>query len=255
MTLRQKALTFLIGLAVGAVTGYVFFGGLFRDEFGDPTAATALSDCLICGSAGLVCGFAYIKIRTASIREKRLRKLKLQFKDLLEAVNTALGAGNNVMNSFSAAYNDLKVQYDESAFINEELRVILSGIVNNADIEELLSDFGERSGIDDIRTFANVFEICYRKGGNIKDTVRGTQEILSDKINIREEIETAVTANKTEQNIMVFMPIAIIAMIKLISPDFTANFRTIPGIAATFLGIALFVAAYFVGKAVLNIKI
>ena len=119
----------------------------------------------------------------------------------------------------------------------------------------MLYYFGVRSGIEDIVSFANVFKICYRKGGNIKDTIRSTHNILSDKMEINEDIETIVTSNKTEQNIMIMMPVMLIAMIKMMSPDFAANFTTVSGILSTTVAIVMFVAAYFVGKAVLNIKV
>jgi tight adherence protein B len=174
---------------------------------------------------------------------------------MLEALTTSLGAGKNVPDSFRSVYDDLSVQYDDGAEILQELEIIMSGISHNVDIEDLLMDFGVRSGIEDISSFANVFKICYRKGGNIKDTIRNTHNILSDKMEITEDIETIVTANKTEQNIMIVMPIGLIGMIKLMSADFAANFVTPAGIIATTIGVVLFVAAYFVGKAVLDIKV
>jgi tight adherence protein B len=54
---------------------------------------------------------------------------------------------------------------------------------------------------------------------------------------------------------MIVMPIGLIGMIKMLSADFAANFVTPAGIIATTIGVALFVAAYYVGKAVLNIKV
>jgi tight adherence protein B len=72
---------------------------------------------------------------------------------------------------------------------------------------------------------------------------------------ISEDIETLVTANKTEQNIMIAMPILLIGIIKMMSPEFAANFTTPSGIISTTLAIIVFVVAYFIGKAVLNISI
>ncbi len=174
---------------------------------------------------------------------------------MLEAFNTSLGAGKNVTDSFHSVYEDLKVQYEEDAYILKELEVILSCMDNNVDLEVPLADFGARSGVDDIVSFANVFKICYHKGGNIKDTIRNTHEILSDKMEIAEEIETIVTGARSEQYLMLVMPILLIGMIKTMSADFAANFATPPGILATTVGIVMFVTAYLVGRAVLNIKI
>lgn len=72
---------------------------------------------------------------------------------------------------------------------------------------------------------------------------------------ITEDIETVVTANKTEQKIMIVMPIVLIGMIKMMSPDFASNFTTITGVISTTIAIVLFVVSYIIGKIVLDIKV
>lgn len=251
----EKLLYFLLAFTAGAAVGYLFYGGIGKDAYGNATKATIILNVMIPGITGLIAGKMFIPIRTKQIIDKQRRKLNGQFRDMLEALNTSLGAGKNVVDSFKSVYDDLKIQYDEDAYILRELEVILSGMSNNIDIEDLLSDFGIRSGNEDIYSFANVFRICYRKGGNIKDTIRSTHSILSDKMEINEDIETIVTSGKTEQNIMVMMPIALIGIIKLMSPEFAKNFTTAAGIMATTIAVIMFVISYFVGKAVLNIKV
>ena len=255
MSVIEKILYFLLAFAVGAAVGYLFYGGIGKTEDGDPTKTTYVLNVTISSIVGLIAGKAFIPIRIEQIIKKKKKKLNTQFRDMLEALNTSLGAGKNVVDSFHSVYSDLKVQYEEDAYILKELEVILSGMANNIDIEVLLEDFGKRSGNDDIKSFANVFKICYRKGGNIKETIRTTHEILSDKMEISEDIETIVTSSKTEQNIMIVMPIALIGVIKMMSPDFAANFTTITGVMATTAAVVIFVAAYYVGKAVLDIKV
>lgn len=254
MSQVEKIVYFLIAFVVGAFVGYLFYGGIGKDEFGRPTTLTYVLNILIPGIVGTVAGVLFVPIRTEQIVEKKKSKLNSQFRDMLEALSTNLGAGKNVMDSFKSVYDDMKIQYEEDAFILRELEVIISGMANNIDIEDLLIDFGVRSGNDDIQSFANVFKVCYRKGGNIKETIRATYKILSDKMEILEEIETMVTSSKTEQNIMVVMPIALIGIIKLMSPEFGDNFVTPAGIIATTIAIVLFVASYFVGKSILKIK-
>ncbi len=104
-------------------------------------------------------------------------------------------------------------------------------------------------------SFANVFKISYRKGGNIKEIIRNTHSILNDKMEISEDIETLVTSNKLEQNIMIAMPIVLIAVIKMMSPEFANNFVTPTGIISTTVSLIIFVVAYFIGKAVLDIRL
>ena len=232
MSGAEKVLYFLMGFIVGAFVGYLFYGGLAKDAYGDPTVTTHILNLLISGAAGIAAGCAFLPIRTDMIQKARTKKLKAQFRDMLEAFNTSLGAGKNVTDSFHSVYDDLKVQYEEDAYILKELEVILSCMNNNVDLEVPLADFGARSGVDDIVSFANVFQICYRKGGN-----------------------TIVTGARSEQYLMLIMPVLLIGMIKTMSADFAANFATPSGIIATTVGIIMFVTAYLVGRAVLNIKI
>ena len=250
----QKLAYFLLAFAVGAAVGYLFYGGIGKDEFGNPTTLTWILNILIPTTIGLIAGRLFVPMRVKSIIAKRRNNLRHQFKDMLEALTTSLGAGKNVNDAFFSVYEDMKVQYDSETFILKELEIVIAGIHNNVALEEVLEDFGKRSNIDDIKSFANVFKISYRKGGNIKDVIRNTHSILSDKMEISEDIETLVTSTKMEQNIMLVMPIALISIIKMMSPEFAANFVTPTGIISTTISIIIFVVAYFIGSAVLEIK-
>lgn len=255
LTAKEKILYFFSAFIVGAIVGYLFYGGIGKDEFGNQTVITYVLNILIPCSVGFVAGKLFLPLREEQIVNKRKKQLNIQFRDMLDGITTSLGAGNNVMNSFMGVYDDLKVQYDEDAYIIKELEIILSGIQSNFNIEDLLEDFGKRSGIEDILSFANVFKICYRKGGNIQDVIRSTHSILSQKMEIKEDIETTVSSSKMEQMIMIIMPILLIGIIKVMSPEFAGNFVTGTGLAATTIAIVLFIVAYVVGKKIMDIKV
>lgn len=251
----EKVLYFILAFVAGAAVGYLFYGGIGKNEFGQPTTLTWILNISLPTIVGLIAGRLFVPMRREAIIAKRKKELGHQFRDMLDSLTTSLGTGKNVNDSFLSVYDDLRVQYNNDAFIIKELEVIISGIQNNIAIEDLLEDFGKRSDNPDILSFATVFRISYRKGGNIKDIIRNTHSILSDKMEILEDIETLMTANKTEQNIMIIMPIALIGVIKMMSPEFAANFVTPTGIISTTLSIFVFVVAYFIGKKVLSIKI
>lgn len=255
MSVIEKTLYFLIAFIIGALLGYLFFGGIGKDEFGRPTALTYFLNISISAGVGIFAGMKFIPVRTQQILKKRNKILRQQFRDMLECLTTSLGAGKNVTDSFIAVQGDLAIQYEEDAFILQELKAIISGMNNNQAIEDLLYDFGKRSGVKEILMFANIFKISYRKGGNIKDIICNTNEIMKDKMEIAEEIETVITSGKSELNIMMIMPILLIGMIKVMSPDFADNFTSMTGIIATVVALVLFVAAFYIGRAVMEIKI
>ncbi len=245
----------VLSFAVGALVAYAFYGGIGKDEFNNPTLLTYIIDAVVMGVTGTIAVILFIPMRTKQLQKARVDKLKRQFRDMLETFSTSLGSGHNVTDSFKTAYEELGNQYEEGSFILNELFLINEGARNNETLEDLLLDFGRRSGCEDIENFANVFQIAYRRGGNIKDTVRNSCDIISDKMAIQEEIETTVTSSKSELSLMLVLPILMIVLMKSSSPDFAANFSSLTGVISTTIALVFVVAAYLLGKKILDIKV
>ena len=236
-TTQEKILYFLLGAVVTGVVLYIFYESLIVS--------------LIVGVAG---GIVFLPLMNKHLIAKRKQKLLLQFKDLLDALSTSLGAGHNVFDSFSAAERDLLVEYSNDADIIREVNIILQGIGNNITIEKMLTDFGERSGLREIKDFASVFETCYRKGANIQEVIHNTAEVITDEIEISMEIQTMVAGQKTEQNVMTLMPIAFVFVMKNMGGNLVDLSSSI-GIMSMTAAIVLFVASYFISKKILDIRL
>jgi tight adherence protein B len=130
---------------------------------------------------------------------------------------------------------------------------MINGIQNNLSIEVMLKDFGARSEIIDIQNFSEVFAVGYRAGGNLKDIVRKTSDIIGDKIEMSAEIETAIASNKTQFDVMMIVPIVIIILLRTMSSQFAASFSTVAGVFATTVAIGIFVGAYKLGQKIMKI--
>ena len=131
---------------------------------------------------------------------------------------------------------------------------MIDGMQNSIPIVEMLVSLGERSEIEDIKNFGAVFEICYRAGGNMKDIVRRTNSIISEKIEISEEIETALTSNKSQFTAMMVIPVVLVLLLRLMSSSFAASFATAPGVIAITIAIGIFIGAYKIGQKIMDIK-
>lgn len=255
MTANEKLLYSILAFVVGAVVAYLFYGGIGKDDYGNPTVLTYILDVVIMVVVGLLAVKLFLPIRKEQIINARKKQLRKQFIDLLDSLATSISSGKNVPNAFVAAREDLLVQYQPDTFIVQEVDNIISGIQNNIDVGAMLVNFGERSGIQDIRTFGRVFETSYSKGANLKDVIRNSHTILSNKCEIEIEIETKVASNKNEQNIMLIMPIVLVGMIKMAGSDFAENFTTPTGILCTTIAIGAFVGAYMLGRKILKIEV
>ena len=144
--------------------------------------------------------------------------------------------------------------YGEESDIVRELELICTGLNNNINIEVLLTDFAERSGLDDVMSFANVFEVCNRQGGDLKRVVNQTRDVISDKMEIEMEIDTMVAGNKNELNVMMVMPLLIVGMMKGMGIS-SIGTNTLANIVIKVICIGIFVLAYVIGAKITDIKI
>lgn len=248
----EKIASFLVVFIIGGLVGNVFYGGLFKYE-GENTMATYISNTVVFVVVGLMAAKFFVPAINENLKIRRAKKLQKQFMDFLETLATSLSAGNTINDAFFNARNDLQNQYSEGELIIVELTEIIDGINNGRTLEEMLESFGNRSNNEDIQNFSNVMKNCYRLGGNFKDVVRRTRDIISDKISISEEIETKIASNKLQHNAMCIMPIALVAMLKVSSPDFADNLASFLGVFVTTMAIGIFVGSYFWGQKIVDI--
>ena len=83
----------------GAFVGYLFYGGIGKDIDGNPTTLTYVLNTIIPLNYRNYCWKA-LPVRVKQIIEKRKKTLRLEFRDMLEALATSLNAGKNVPDSF-----------------------------------------------------------------------------------------------------------------------------------------------------------
>ena len=254
MSKKQKMIYSLIGIAIGVVIGYIFFGGLFKNESGESPFATLVSNVIVFVIGGFFGRKFFMQYKLDSLKEKRINDLKLQFRDFLSALSNSMSSGMNVTDALNVAYEELCVQYSNQSYIAIEVLEMINGINNNIPIEDTLISFGQRSGVDDISNFGTVFNICYRTGGNMKVIVRRTFDIISEKMMINEEIETKITSNKMQLKVMMVIPIIITIMLKTMSTEFSRSLSSPLGVFMTLIAVICFVGAYKFGNKIMNIE-
>lgn len=249
----EKLMTRAILFVLGGLVGMIFYGGLFKSE-GQATLLTTISDVIVFSIVGLIANKIFFDMVVESKRIKRINILKQQFCDFLSALANSLSSGMNMNDSLLAVYNDLREQFSDDAHIVVEIKEIIGGMNNNIPIEEMLMQFGIRSGVDDIVNFATVFSTCYRTGGDIKSVVRRTADIISEKVMISSEIQTAMTSNKMQMNVMNVLPLVIVQMMKMLSSAFAESFATIIGVFGLTITLSLTFAAFKMGQKITDIK-
>lgn len=162
----------------------------------------------------------FLKSKKADFIRKRKWQLNTEFKDALSSLIAALNAGYSVENAFYQAVMDLKQLYGEDSLIIEEFAAILKKLHMNQNLEDILSNLGERSDVEDIKNFAEVFRTAKRTGGDIIRIMRSTEKTIRDKIEVEMEIQTLISGKRLEAKVMNIMPCGIICYLRLFSPGF-----------------------------------
>lgn len=201
-------------------------------------------------------GIIYIKYRRKQLIAKRKNELNLQFKDFLTSLASALIAGRALENAFECTLGDLLVLYpNDEAYIIKETKVIIHKLSLNITIETAISDFAKRSKVDDIINFSDVIIISKRTGANLIEAIKNSSGIISDKIEMRQEIETLLSARKFEQKVLNVMPLAMIFILSTTAKDYiNPIFTTVSGRTAMTACLALLVTAVLISNKIMNIK-
>ena len=236
MTAQQRILGFVVGMIAGAVVFQIFFG---------------LWIFSILAAAG--CGIVGILAYKSILHKKRNALLLLEFRDMLESISTSLGSGKNTTQAFSDARSDMKNQYGEQTDIVKELDIILSGLESNVTAEVLLKDFAKRSHNENIQNFADVFSVANRTGGNIRQIVYETKNVINDKITVEQEIQTLISGKKNELNIMMILPLIVVTQVKSMKASDTTG-DMLFNFIVRLVALGMFVLAYIIGKRLMKIE-
>ena len=162
---------------------------------------------------GLAAGIFLEKLYARSTIQKRQKALRLQFKDFLESMSVAVRAGNVEVKAVESALKDLKLSYTARADIVREVEnILLQYEKGGIELKVLFQDLAARSDIEDIRSFAAIYAVIEGKSDRFGDILMETEQIIGDKMEIEQEIETTITAAKSETMMMLVMPILIVVV-------------------------------------------
>lgn len=197
----------------------------------------------------------YFRKRQREKIKEQKQNLNRQFKDLLDSLSVLLQAGYSVENAVPGCAGELERLYGKTDLVRE-LYYIESQMKLSVPVEKLFLDLGRRSQVEDIESFAVVFQAAKRSGGDLKQILKKTAQMLGDKIEVKKEIEAALTAKKNEQFLMSLMPAGIIVYMRLTSPGFLeVLYGNLFGAAVMTVCLAIYGFAYWLGRRIVEIEV
>lgn len=200
--------------------------------------------------------YLYMKRKKKELCKKRKKLLNQQFRELILAVSSHLQAGFSVENAFREAYQDICILFGKKSLMAQEITWILRRVENNEALEKALMQLALRSGVEDIYEFTEVFAIAKRGGGEIRNIIARTADIIGDRMEVKQEIQTIISEKQMEQKIMELMPFGMVGYLSITSPGFLDSlYHNMFGYLLMTSCLCVYILACFLAKRILDIDI
>ena len=178
-----------------------------------------------------------LRVYSDVMAEKKLNKLKLEFRDLLDSLAASFAGGRHMREALQEAESELGNIYEADDDIMMEIRGMLKRIDEGETDAAVIDSLAERTDIEDVRMFSQVFSTCRETGGDIITAMTEASSMLGDKIKIENEIRALTSQKKSEGMVISVMPVIIIIFLRMIAPDY------VKVLYGNVLGIVLMTAA------------
>lgn len=232
-TLKKKEIGIL---ALSSIALTLVLGLLFYDTY----LGIAISPIVFYGAK---------KPLESYLAERKRMVLRNQFRDVLYSFSSSFSVGLHIEEAMENAWNHIVDLYGRNSYMAVELFDMTKKIKTTGKCEEeLWQEFAIRSGLEDIRDFASVFQATRASGGNLVAAVDRATSIIVDKINIENEMKALFAQKKTEGRIVGIMPLIMLIFLRLSTPGYLAiMYNSIQGrilmtLAALGIGYSVFLA-------------
>jgi len=171
----------------------------------------------------LFSGLAYPCLRPyrTYLADKRRKELKEQFRDVLYSVSASISAGRQLPEALHEAEENMKLIYKEDSMIVSELAAMVKRLYEYRESEEeILKDFADRTRIEDIRDFVDIYLTCRKTGGDLIKILTKASEVIMDKISIEREIRAVTVQKQFEAKILTGIPFLVILFLQVVSPEY-----------------------------------
>jgi tight adherence protein B len=190
------------------------------------------------------------------LQTKQIQIMRNQFGDLLYSLSASVATGRQLTIALQEAYINLGYVYKPNTPMMTELKYLNKSIAENRDSEEmLLTGFAQRSGVEDIRNFVNVYLSCRETGGDMNQVILNASEILMQKMSIERDLRVMISQKKFEGKIISAMPVLIIMFLNIASPGYLENlYCTLQGRLVMTVALIGILTAYKLTEKITNIE-
>jgi tight adherence protein B len=166
---------------------------------------------------GVFCGTALPYLVLRFLRGRRQKAFGAQFPDALDMIVRSLRAGHPVPIAINMVAREMPDP------VGTEFGIVTDEITYGADLESALRNLYFRVGQDDLPLFVTAVAIQGSTGGNLGEILQNLSAVIRDRFKMRRKIRALAAEGRASALILSSLPIAIFAVIQVVSPDFYAG--------------------------------
>jgi len=187
-----------------------------------------------------------LRVRT----NRRRRAFAQQLDPTLRVVASALRAGQSLPMALSS------VAADAVSPMAEEMTRIINENRLGRDLVEAMRESADRMESEDLEWFAGAVQVQRDAGGNLNDIIDTVAETIRERAEIREKIRANASEGKASAWVLMALPIALGVAYSVLNPGYMDPlFITAVGRFLLVVSSALYVAAFFWMRAIVNFKV
>lgn len=160
----------------------------------------------------------WLKRRIAS----RLHKMEGQLVEMLQMLSSGLRAGFGLLQAMEASAEQIP------APLSVEIRRMLRDTAMGASVEQALAAMNERVGSPDFDIVITAILIQRSVGGNLAEILDNVAHTMRERERIKGEIRTLTSQQRMTGYVIGGIPIGLLIIFYMISPDFTGLLFTDP---------------------------
>ena len=250
-TVKEYMTVMIAGGLIGAVVGFGVFplATMWKSilDFLPFAFTQELVGRLFCGAVLGFAGTFAPKLYLMYLIDKRRKLLTIQMQDALLNVADALGSGHVIGEA-------IKIVGMESPYpIGDEFSRAAREMDTGSPLEKALQDMKRRIDIPDFTMAINAVEIQYEIGGKLEPLLRNMVKVISDRQELKKEIEKTIASSKMVGIILLCAPIFFaVVFTSLNKEQFTEMFTNLIGQIMIIVAILCYIIAAWIIIAIIR---
>ncbi|MGE5672720.1 MAG: type II secretion system F family protein [Mycobacterium leprae] len=211
----------------------------------------------VSGICGAIAGWLITQEWIRTRAELRLLQSADHFREVLQSVANSLRAGRSMLQALEQAREDLaRVPGRAQGLMAQELFWLLQEVGMGVPVDDAIQNMAGRIPLEEVRLFADAVGICRTRGGNLVQVLQTLIRLNVDRFQVRQEVRVLTAEKRMEGNIISLMPIGLLLLLNLLSPDYMAPLtHTGYGQALIGIGLLMVLVAFIITRAVTRIQV